>query len=476
MRKNGGITGVVLAITLILIAPEISAFLLFDDTPPGFTERDLHAPVYAPYTVHSDDPPVVSQDIMPIINCKLQPIIIGEIYADFGGTARIYLINNNRTDFQRPGSDMYILNISILWHNSIKTTRAVNRYAMAGEKVDLGIWNFETPHEPGKYLYNFEITVFGRDSSTGLWAGPRNVSFKESEMDVTPLGNFTRYLILHNDREIYGRINELAKPTEKVNAKITALKNSTTGNYSTALLLSIFEYVCTLNYTQEPEGVDYWQNPDETMDMGGGDCEDFAILIASLVCAAGGTVRFCYTNTHAFASVYVSSDFEVIQDAVDRYYRHHMNMVFLSDEFGYWVVADPAGEPYLGGLPVSGIPANFTNSTWDWYINSTFLGIIDITLKSYIPLSRYVYPFTITAIMLALLIVILVLYARTLPKCTVCGIRIKKHYLFRCPVCNAPYHVECKDTLNACTQCNFVFKPESDTSNTQSITERKQMF
>ncbi|MEM3567601.1 MAG: hypothetical protein QXS83_03435, partial [Thermoplasmata archaeon] len=387
-----------------------------------------------------------------------QPLIIGEIYAEFGGTARIYLINNNRSDFQRPSTDLYVINISIIWHSSIKTTKSVGKYVPAGEKVDLGIWNFETPARGGTYLYNFELTVFGKDLSTGNWAGPRNLTFKESEIEVLPLGSPYKNKVIANEKNIYSEINILARPTPTVERKLEDIRANTTRGYTTLLLLGIFEFVCGIEYAQEPNGTDYWQTPDETMGLGAGDCEDFAILIASLVSAAGGTVRFCYTSNHAFAVVYVGKNFSEIERAVEGFYFQRMNMVFLKDEFGYWVVADPAGEPYLGGLPVSGIPTGKNNGTWDWHLNSTFLGVIDVTLKDYKPFSSYLLYIYVALVVIFGIIAGTLVYVYSGPRCIHCGKRIKRQEVVGCYNCDASYHFACHSTLYFCRNCNAPFR------------------
>ncbi|MCX8174513.1 MAG: hypothetical protein N3F63_07935 [Thermoplasmata archaeon] len=446
-------------LVLSFCLPHASAFELFSDIPPAFGEEDLRIPEYVEYNYTPEPPPQPAQDIFPVVNCKLQPLIIGEIYAEFGGTARVYLMNNNRTDFQRPSSNMYIINISIVWHNSIKTTKAVGKYADVGEKVDLGIWNFETPKEAGRYLYNFEITVFAMDFSTGLWAGPRNISFKESELEVVALGVPYQNRVIVNEKVIYQEINFLARPTALVEAKLGEIKMNTTQRYTTHLLLGIFQFACEIEYAQEANGTDYWQTPDETITKNAGDCEDFAILISSLVAAAGGTARFCYTNNHAFAVVYVGKNYSEIQRAVESYYFHKMNMVFVKDDLGYWVVADPAGEPYLGGLPVSGIPTSRNNLTWDWHLNSTFIGFIDVTLKEYRPLSSYLVYLYAGIIVVLIAVVISLFYSYSIPRCTHCGKRIKKQEITRCQLCDAPYHSSCFSGLYFCRRCNASFHP-----------------
>ena len=41
------------------------------------------------------------------------------------------------------------------------------------------------------------------------------------------------------------------------------------------------------SYIAEPKGQDYWQTPAETLNIGGGDCEDFAILKWKMLLDAG---------------------------------------------------------------------------------------------------------------------------------------------------------------------------------------------
>jgi hypothetical protein len=48
--------------------------------------------------------------------------------------------------------------------------------------------------------------------------------------------------------------------------------------------------VLNIRYQAEPARQDYWQTPTETLSNGTGDCEDFAILLCSLVLAYNSTV------------------------------------------------------------------------------------------------------------------------------------------------------------------------------------------
>ena len=50
----------------------------------------------------------------------------------------------------------------------------------------------------------------------------------------------------------------------------------------------------SIRYVPEPEGVDYWQLPEETVALGSGDCEDMAILLYVRLKQEGVTpLRLC---------------------------------------------------------------------------------------------------------------------------------------------------------------------------------------
>lgn len=53
----------------------------------------------------------------------------------------------------------------------------------------------------------------------------------------------------------------------------------TTFSKGTNLLKQVNHYYNQeITYTNEPQGVDYWQSPKETIESGKGDCEDYAIV------------------------------------------------------------------------------------------------------------------------------------------------------------------------------------------------------
>ncbi len=66
----------------------------------------------------------------------------------------------------------------------------------------------------------------------------------------------------------------------------------------------------TWKYTNDPRGADYFATASETAWTGGGDCDDFAIFIASLIEAIGGSTRIVLatneTSGHAYCEVFLA--------------------------------------------------------------------------------------------------------------------------------------------------------------------------
>ncbi len=138
-----------------------------------------------------------------------------------------------------------------------------------------------------------------------------------------------------------------------------------------------------LSYISDPEGRDHWAYCTETLDKGGGDCEDFSILFSSMVGAIGGTTRAYLTETHAFSALYIGNESQKneILDAIEKYYGTEPNFVIFKDEGKYWLTADPAGSLYLGGLPADAEPALISEAPIIYgynFFDTTEIHIVDI--------------------------------------------------------------------------------------------------
>ncbi len=76
---------------------------------------------------------------------------------------------------------------------------------------------------------------------------------------------------------------------------------------------AIYQFVRDdINYVSDPKGVEYVQSPEETLKVRGGDCEDKAILCASLLMAVGFEAALVFADVdadgaadHTYSAVYI---------------------------------------------------------------------------------------------------------------------------------------------------------------------------
>lgn len=60
-----------------------------------------------------------------------------------------------------------------------------------------------------------------------------------------------------------------------------------------------------INYVSDPYRFEYGEMPIDVLNTKGGDCDGFAVLLASLEKAVGFRVRFVFTEQHVFVQVYL---------------------------------------------------------------------------------------------------------------------------------------------------------------------------
>jgi len=99
---------------------------------------------------------------------------------------------------------------------------------------------------------------------------------------------------------------------------------------------AVYRYIVEdFTYIADPEYTESIQSPFETLDFGGGDCEDLAILACSLLENVGIKTYLVLTENHAYALVSgINSDslWEYINKALEEQYIEDHNMVSSVDE------------------------------------------------------------------------------------------------------------------------------------------------
>ncbi len=193
--------------------------------------------------------------------------------------------------------------------------------------------------------------------------------------------NFTIY---HNSAQYYDGVNKLVD--FPVTASIAQeVRDRFLGAYRMMRVVGAYEWVRrNIQYVADPQ--DYWQGANETLSLGTGDCEDQAILLASLIGELGGNARLNIIDGHAFPKVFIGDNASMVpsvRESIASYYwvnATDLRLTYFIDEIGIWLVIDPVGMPYAGGLPSLSAPSSPISSGDEWTLESaTWCHEIDAT-------------------------------------------------------------------------------------------------
>ncbi len=95
------------------------------------------------------------------------------------------------------------------------------------------------------------------------------------------------------------------------------------GEYNLGQICAIWYFIKNKwSYVNDPNGFDYFAPANETIDAElSGDCDDFAILMSSLIQAIGGSTRvilaYGSSSGHAYTEVYFAKNKEEAQEAIN---------------------------------------------------------------------------------------------------------------------------------------------------------------
>jgi len=160
------------------------------------------------------------------------------------------------------------------------------------------------------------------------------------------------------------KIKAAVDPTNPITRnKAVEIASQFSGSYNVQQLCSIYHFVKdNWRNTSDPRGVDFFSPASETITLaesiakrdnatvaGAGDCDDFAILMASLIEAIGGTTRIVMAyderGGHAYAEVYVGQSDKDQTTALLSWLRsrYRCPMVYVhmnEDDRGVWLNLD----------------------------------------------------------------------------------------------------------------------------------------
>jgi transglutaminase-like putative cysteine protease len=350
--------------------------IVFTPEPASFTSPEV--PSYSPKR----------NELIPILRTPLQP----------GFSVRS---NYQTSEFFRGGVSYVRINIRNEGRNPI----FINKYGVSvkasenkifsedcgvllspGEEKNLGVIAVQIPDE-NKASFNIVLWLLA-SSSEGKWHVYDPYFLKGFTADLKPMSQKLNPEYRHNPARYFKTINRLVEPAEpSVRYRAAEVARTYPGTYNIYQVCALFDTVKeNVQYVSDPRGNDVWEPANVTLKIGAGDCEDQAILLSSILEAIGGTTRVYLTDTHAFAAVYIGNGTTATDAAVNgiRTYYGNVDVNYLTDRYGSWLMLDPTTSLYAGGLPgktaqarVQETDENKMQRSWT-FINTKEVRAIDI--------------------------------------------------------------------------------------------------
>ncbi len=439
--------------------------------PQEFSQDELNSPGL--FISQGLEPlPAIAGDFRLMRSPDISVLIsMGNIFEGYGSSVRILFQNNDTRN-------IFLEEVVFEWTSSgASSSILIHQYIDANQSHEIKALGISGPSMAGTYNYQISMKILIQRSNgwyKAILGDDDWLEFPEHNIEVSELAEAHDNDIEHNYRMYYERVNELVDfDSENV---ASAAENATVNlgaEYNIGKVCAIFDYLddnCV--YTEDPNGDD-WYSPDELLNSLEGDCEDYAMLIAAMVNEIGGTSRVYLTNDHAFAAVYVgntSEEFEAASDDIQSYYGTVLKTHAMVDETGYWVIADPLGTFYMGGLAVGQSPVEMYNGSWNTTFEETdLIHAIDVTgidLGLPLWLEPNIWMGMILIFCFATVIIALGIAGDKPPtktRCHICA-EIIGQDLYVCPECKTTFHRHCAFEHAYCMTCQkpILYPPPPD--------------
>ncbi len=350
-----------LAVALLIF---LSGCIFFQDVErEGFKEGDLVAPV--PYPFYVAHKPVATHPL-PIYYHYTAVWKPSPLYKNYLGALQVVINNTGNTD-------IFIYGFALEIDGVEQKMMLDGGKEIPSGKSEIFYPSFRCPNY-GNHTYRVGTYIMaGRN---GRWYD-HGLEYMEGKYNMSVNGYESGGYKLHRNYYVYfDKINKLVNTRdEEIVSKTKEITAPYGSGYNMAKVCAIFDWV-DRNVEYVNESKDEWHTPTYAL-FHGGDCEEFAMLIASMVTAAGGNARIYITQNHAFAAVYIGKDLSILKN-VDSYYNSNLSYAFFEDEMGYWLVADPLMSFYIGSLPVGGIVKGGSGKYYRWSIITNDLYSIDV--------------------------------------------------------------------------------------------------
>jgi len=246
----------------------------------------------------------------------------------------------------------------------VQTWRNCSVLIPPGEERDLGFLFFQAPANVTSGYYTIMVEAEVQNAVNGTeWKdiGPYGTTGYRYADLKTPL-SFQSFTTTKNTATYYSKVNT------RINLEATAgLASNILANnsnvYSIQAVADAFDWVRDhIAYADDPQ--DYWQSSTETMAWRTGDCEDQAILMASIIDQMGGNARVNIIDGHAFSTVFVGGNGTSLSDlreAISSHYHTQVPIYFLSDSTGNWMWWTPPASRTRAGWRPSPVRSSTTH-------------------------------------------------------------------------------------------------------------------
>ncbi|MDY6930626.1 MAG: transglutaminase family protein [Halobacteriota archaeon] len=376
---KSALIGFLSVVLLVLLANTVFNYMgvIYDYNETIEVNLSLRAPEVPTYEPHKfESIPVASARSGPGYSFYMESIK-SDFYEYYGGIMKIWFENTGTSPLF-----IYEYGIKPTWvsDSDWKPSRTGIRIN-PGERKTLGLKNLVANvvevDDGGSMSYTVQYGVsLMAKRSDGKWFDYGTVFTNPIKIVVHPAIEPTNKEYISNPRYLHNEMNRLVNSSDPQVIEISDnIAERYPGEYNVYQICALFDYVSeTIEYVSDPVDEEIWQTPDETLELCAGDCEDYAILMASLISASGGNARLYLTDDHAFAAVYVGEDVKGVDDAIRRYYNTQATIYFMTDEYGSWLILDAVSGFYTGNLPVGATP-----SITDWdFENTSTITVVDV--------------------------------------------------------------------------------------------------
>lgn len=368
-------------------------YILDNGERQGFTGEDLNTPLSDPVSVEMEEPPLfISPGHVSAFSCRLLWPINGtseslDAIPGIGAMVNLSLKNEGL-------SNLYVERIRFSTGYGEDGEFVVNKYVPSGKLRYLRHVNipYPDPAPPlimSTYTLRIDVLVEGNPS----WARKENMSFDEAQMNPIPhIAGRTPPEYVLNDPYYFDKVNGLIKDDlDQLKEKVIE-EGLDDGNFTIHDIANAFDFVSrNIEYLPDPDtGSNEWISPMTCLARGGGDCEDYSVLLGGIIQILGGNARVIITSHHAFNAVYIGDDDSILEDLEGRYGTSIPFQIF-EDELGKWLIIEPQSFLVFGWFPSDvrtqrvsdGIhdPSSYIygNTSFEWvYEDSEKVYIVDI--------------------------------------------------------------------------------------------------